>query len=949
MRKPLAQLLIAAALALLAFAITASAASAAFGLNSLDATFTAQDGSPSMGAGSHPYAFTTFIAANTAIDPESGKTIPEEEPKDVKVTFPPGLVGTPAAVPRCSAVDFLTHECSNSAAVGFARVEFGEPGVFENVPAYNLLPAPGTAARLGFLVEGKVPVVIDVRVNPDPPYNVIATSAQISQLLFFLNARLTVWGVPADPAHDDERGHCLGSKSTCPVAIQQLPYLTLPTACEGPLAFGFAADSWQSPGAFFEETVLTHDNSEPPNPLGPSGCTKLGFTPTITAKPTTKAASSPTGLDFSLDVHDEGLTSPAGIANSDIEKAVVTLPEGFTANPSLAEGLGVCSEEQVERETASSAPGAGCPQASKIGTVEVETPLLEENVNGSLFIAKPYENPFGSLLALYVVLKNPTLGISVIQPLKVEPDPKTGQLVTTTEEIPQLPFSHFRLHFREGGRSPLISPPHCGSLSAVATLYPWSGGTPVTTSSAFQIVSGPNESPCPPGGTAPFHPGFEAGSINNQAGSYSPFYLHLTRRDGEQDMSKFSTTLPPGVVGRIAGLTKCSDAQIAAAKARTGPHGAQEELDHPSCAASSKIGRVLGGAGVGSQLTYVPGSLYLAGPIGGDPLSVVAIVPAKAGPFDVGNVVVRVALTLNPNTAEVEVDGAHSDPIPHILRGIPLNVRDLRVYADKPNFTLNPTNCQPSSTRATLWGGGTTFLPTSESPFGLNARYQAANCASLGFKPDVQIALKGGTKRGAFPALTATVTPRPGDANFSGAVVTLPHSAFLEQGHFKTICTRVQFAAGGGNGAGCPAASIYGHARATSPLLEETLQGPVYLRSSNHNLPDLVVALHGLVNIDLASRIDSFKGGIRSSFEAIPDAPVSKFVLEMQGGAKGLIVNSTNLCGSVNRAKGTLIAQSGKVDRIEPVVAPKCSKGHKRKRHGKRHRRHHRHAGAGSR
>jgi hypothetical protein len=402
-------------------------------------------------------------------------------------------------------------------------------------------------------------------------------------------------------------------------------------------------------------------------------------------------------------------------------------------------------------------------------------------------------------------------------------------------------------------------------------------------------------------------------------------------------MTKFSAVLPPGVVGKIAGVAKCPEADIAKAKSRTGPHGGQEELSDPSCPASSKIGRTLAGAGVGSQLTYVPGSLYLAGPIGGDPLSVVSVTPALAGPFDAGTVVVRVALTLNPQTAEVEADGSHSDPIPHILKGIPLNVRDLRVYADKPSFTVNPTNCEPSSARATLFGSFLKPLdPSDDVPVGLSTRYQAANCAALGFKPSLQIKLVGGTKRGGHPALTATVVPRPGDANFKSAVVTLPHSAFLDQAHIRTICTRVQFAANGGNGAGCPPDSVYGHARATSPLLEETLEGPVFLRSSSHNLPDLVVALHGIVDVNLASRIDSFKGGIRSTFESIPDAPVSKFVLEMQGQKKGLIVNSTDICKGSHLLKASLSGQNGRLDQVEPPLAAKCVKG---KRHGKRHHR----------
>ena len=410
--------------------------------------------------------------------------------------------------------------------------------------------------------------------------------------------------------------------------------------------------------------------------------------------------------------------------------------------------------------------------------------------------------------------------------------------------------------------------------------------------------------------------------------------MRLARNDGEADMSRFSAVLPAGVIGTIAGLSRCPEAPIAQAQARTGPHGGAEELHDPSCPASSQIGRTIAAAGVGSQLTHVPGSLYLAGPYHGDPLSVVSITPALAGPFDAGTVVLREALTLNPITARVEVDGAASDPIPHILKGIPLNVREIEVYADRPGFTSNPTSCARLDTQATLWGAGTSLSPAPETPVGLTAPYQAVNCAKLGFTPKLAINLKGGTKRGRFPALKAVVTPRAEDANFSRAVVTLPRSAFLEQGHFGTICTRVQFAADGGNGAGCPPASIYGHARAFTPILSEPAEGPVYLRSSNHNLPDLVVALTGppsaAAKVDLSARIDSKNGGIRSTFEAIPDLPVSRFVLEMQGGKKGLIVNSTNLCRGTHPAIADLQGQNGRADRTEPVVrAVKCPKGRK--------------------
>jgi len=939
--------------ALAAAALAGPAAGAQFGLRGLDVTFTDSQGNADMRAGAHPFAMTTSFEVNTEDNPELG-IVPVDAVKDLIVRLPVGLAGDPRATPRCSAVDFADvtaglPACADSSAVGRAEVSIGfnADGPHEyTVPVYNLQPPPGAPAKLGFVVL-TVPVTLEARIEPHPPYNLLAPVTNIPQPLRFFGTRFTLWGVPGDPAHDDQRGACAATATGCEAGAGERPFLTLPRSCGGPLASSFEADSWQHPGAWLTYSLESHDDATPPAPLGAIDCAALGFHPTISSRPSTRAAQSPTGLDFGLDVEDLGLLSPDGRANADIAKAVVALPEGMSVNPSQAEGLGVCGEADLARERLGSAFGAGCPGSSKIGTIEVETPLLEgEILHGSLFVAEPYHNLAGdSLIALYVVIKDPGLGIQIVQPLKVEPDPRSGRLITTASDMPQLPFSHFRLRFREGARAPLISPPGCGSFQTTAKLYPSSGGPMVESTDAFQIASGPGGGPCP-SGAAPFDPGFEAGALSNAAGRYSPFHMRITRGDGEQDITKFSAVLPAGVVARLAGTTWCPEAGIARAKSRTGENGGRQEIDDPSCPAGSKIGTTLAGAGVGGQLTYVPGSLYLAGPYNGAPLSVAAITPAVAGPFDAGTVVVREALALNPVSGVAEVDGAASDPIPHILKGIPLNLRELRVAVDRPGFTLNATSCEEEQTEATLWGGGTVLAPTPDSPVGLSSRYQAAGCRGLAFKPRLAIRLYGGTRRGAHPALRAIVRPRPGQANFARAAVTLPHSAFLEQAHIRTVCTRVQFAAGAGHGERCPRAAIYGHAKAWSPLIEGPATGPVYLRSSNHKLPDLVVALRGPasapVEVELASRIDSVRGGIRSIFTGIPDLPVSRFVLAMQGGRKGLIVNSRNLCRKPkrNRARANLTGQNGRRERIKPVVrALKCGKA---KDKDKRHRRHYR-------
>jgi hypothetical protein len=523
------------------------------------------------------------------------------------------------------------------------------------------------------------------------------------------------------------------------------------------------------------------------------------------------------------------------------------------------------------------------------------------------------------------VLRNTNLGLIVKLPAKVEPDPKTGQLVTTLDDAPQVPFNHFNFHFKEGARAPLVTPATCGTHTTEAKFYPWSDpNNPRTVTSSFKITSGVGGGPCPPGGLPPFKPGFQAGALNNNAGSFSPFNMRLIRSDGEQDMTKFAAVLPPGELGSLAGVSKCPDAAIDVAKSKTG----RQEIASPSCPANSLIGHTLAGAGVGEALTYVGGQIYLGGPYKGDPLSVISVTPAVAGPFDAGTVVVRLALTLNPKTAEVEVDGANSDPIPHILKGIVLKVRDLRVYVDRPNFTLNPTNCDESSAKAKLFGSYlNVFDPNDDVPADLSDRYQAANCLGLGFKPKLDLKLKGGTKRGGHPGLLANYKPRAGDANVKGLVVRLPSSAFLDQAHIRTICTRVQFAADA-----CPPQAQYGYIKAFTPLLDEPLQGPVWLRSSSHKLPDLVFDLHGLVDIEVSTRIDSAGGGIRASLEDLPDAPLSKVVLQMQGGKKGLIINSRNLCAKKSKADVQFTGQNGKRRSFHPLMRADCGGKGKGKR-----------------
>jgi hypothetical protein len=589
----------------------------------------------------------------------------------------------------------------------------------------------------------------------------------------------------------------------------------------------------------------------------------------------------------------------------------------MTANPSAAVGQGVCTKAQFDSVSMAS---PGCPEDSKLGTATITSPLLEGPLTGSLYLAEPYKNPFNSLLATYLVIRNERFGILVTQAGKITPNPVTGQLTTTFKDIPELPFSDLEVSFREGPRAPLATPPTCGTHTVNTLLTPSSGNPSLASPSAFALNAGPDGKPCPT--STPFAPGFLAGTQNSQAGSFSPFYMRFTRNDGEGQITQLDATLPPGLVGKIASVGHCSEAEIAATKTKAG----KAEIASPTCSASSRIGRVLAGAGVGPVLTQVDGSLYLAGPYKGHPLSVVSVVPAVAGPFDLGTVVVRSALDLDPSTAQVRVIGADSDPIPTILQGIPLQVRDLRLYLDRPNFTLNATSCNPAEIRTALSAGPLTA--------NLAQRYQAQGCGALGFKPKLTLALKGATKRGKFPSVRSILTPRAGDANIGKAVVFLPPSQQIENAHINNPCTRVQF-----NANACPAKSILGTAKAYSPLLDAPLEGNVYFRSNGgeRELPDIVADLKGQFRIILVGFIDTKGKRIRTTFANVPDAPVSKFELNLFGGKRGLLVNNRNICKGKQRAKLALTGQNGRPHVTEPVVKTSCKKGGKGKgKKGKR-------------
>jgi hypothetical protein len=942
-----------ATLALVALCLAVPAASAAaFGVSSPDVFFEEESGGVAAQAGSHPFALTTTFKLDTAV--EGGEETPEGSLKDLEVAMPVGLAGIPKAVPQCSGADFATLEeeakpqprptCSNDSAIGYVSVgaafkPFPVGGV-ENAASvlYNLVPPVGTVAKFGFVIL-KVPVTIEIKLSEEAPYRVIAVLHNAPQPLLVYGSSVKVWGDPASPVHDPYRGSCFAgvdlagiplSQGNCPVSddVPNEAFLTAPRACLGPLQANFAADSWEEPLASVGVSTDTRDSEG--EPIGFEGCDALGFSPTISTTTSATQAESPTGLDFGVEFNgNTGISDPTQRADSDLRKIVAKLPEGVTINPSAGEGLVGCTKAQYEAEKLTTAPGAACPQAAKIGTVTATSPLVDEPLEGAIFTAAPYDNPFGSFLGIYLVLRNQNLGVIVKQAGKVEADSRTGQLTATFEEAPQLPISKIETHFREGPRSPLATPRQCGNYTAEALQSSWSGKEVLTTAE-FKVDSGPGGGSCP-GANGPLSPVVKAGTAANGAGTYAPFNLQLTRKDGEANLTHLSIAMPEGLTGKLAGVGLCPDSAIGTIEARSG----RDELASPTCPPSSKIGTVTAGAGIGPSLTYVSGSVYLAGPYLGGPYSILVVTPAVAGPFDLGNVVVRQPLRVDPFTAQVTVDGSAS-PLPRILKGIPLQLRDLRVSIDRPDFTLNPTSCDQKQIDATATGAGPSLTSTSESSSTTAIRYQAANCAALKFKPTLKLTLKGSTKHAGHPALKAVVTyPQQGAyANIARAQVNLPHSEFIDQGNLNKTCTKPVLLEGK-----CPKSTVYGKVKAWTPLLDKPLEGSVYLVGGfGYKLPALVAELNGQIRVLLKGKVDSGPNkGIRNTFEAVPDAPVERFVLKMKGGPKySLLENSEPLCKKPQRAIARFRAQNGTVLQTKPLIANDCKKAKGKNAKGKK-------------
>jgi len=877
----------------LALAIAAAPAHAAFS----DYGFASASASESSSqAGAHPDVSLTFeLKTDPASETDpTGLKEPYARTKDLTVELPPGLIGNPNSIPKCSTAQFVTFTlggpgCPQDSQVGVTFLHIYHLNGTLTEPIFNMeTPSNDTVARLGFYAA-TLPYFITAHVRSGSDYGLTATLQGLPAGEQVVGATTQLWGVPAAHSHDNlrltPREAFPEFKSESPPresGLTPTPFMTNPTSCGTPLGVVFRADSFQIPGQFasipagFPETT---------------GCGKLGFEPSLAVTPTSREAAGPTGLDATLTIpQNESVT---GLATSQLRNATVTLPEGMTIASGAADGLQACSDQEVHL---GEDVAAACPEASKIGTAEFDVPQLSRRLHGALYQRTPVPK---HLFRIWLVTDE--LGVHVKIAGEIHVDPVTGQIESVFVDTPQVPLRELRLHFKSGSHGVLANPPACGVYRTHFEFAPWSGNPPVVRDTPMTI-----DERCQTGG---FSPRLSAGATSPSAGSFSPFVLTLTRADGEQNVSGLEVSPPPGLLAKLAGVPVCP-----AAEAATG-----------SCDSASQVGTTTVAAGPGPTPLWIPQpgkaptAVYLAGPYKGAPYSLVVKVPAQAGPFDLGTVVTQAGIYVDPATARVTVK---SDPLPQILEGVPIYYRTIHVDIDRRDFTLNPTSCDPMSVNARVTGvGGATADPSS--------RFQVGNCAGLAYSPKLKLSLKGSTKRSGNPAVKATLTQPANQANTADATVTLPSSEFIDQSHINNPCTRVQF-----NENACPASSILGTARAITPLLDQPLEGPVYFRSNGgeRELPDIVADLHGPIHITLVGFIDSVQkkgteiSRVRTRFQNVPDAPVTKFVISLYGGKKGLIENHVNLCQGKHRAKLVFKAQNGKVLNQNPVIGTGCKK-----------------------
>jgi hypothetical protein len=945
-----------------------------------------EGGAPDAQAGSHPFQLTTTLRMNEVEE----RPWQPAQPRNLQLDLPAGLVGDAQATPQCTYLQFTTlstlgngavNACPADTAVGVSmqELELGQPPFVRffavAVPVFNLTPARAEPARFGFLIS-EVPVILDTSVRTGSDYGVRVSVHNLSELAASaISSIVSIWGVPGDPSHDQQRGWaCLfeGEQPGCSPSLgTRLPLLSMPTACERFQA-PTQVQSWK-PGAellppvesMFEETT--------------DGCNRLPFGAEIEAAPDVQSASTPSGLTVHVHVPQEAALNSAGLTDTDVRDTTVALPAGVTFDPSGAEGLEGCSEAQIGFEGkdaadsslqlfSSTLPEPFCPNAAKIATVKITTPLLPNPLEGAVYLASPApngeggQNPFNALVAQYIVAEDPVSGTLVKIPGEVVPCDRAGevvagvscqapgQLISSFEDTPQLPFEDLEVHFFGGEKAPLATPALCGAYTTQATFTPWSGGAPVHSTSTFQITSGPNGSACA-SDPLPFKPEFEAGTVNVQAGGFSELRTTMGHRDGDQALDALSVKMPPGLSGVLSGVRLCGEPQAS----------------EGTCGVGSLIGHTVVTAGLGSSPVVVkhPGSIYLTGPYNGHgackvgepgcaPFGLSIATPAEAGPFDLEKgtacdcVVVRAKVEVDPITAQLKVV---SDPLPTILKGVPLDLQHVQVAIDRPGFTFNPTSCDKMRIEGSMSGDeGANVLVSS--PF------QVTDCKNLAFKPAFSASSSAKTSRRFGAGLHVKIAfPKNSfgkQANIREVRVELPKKLPSRLSTLHEACLHTTFDQ---NPAHCPAASRVGFAKAVTPILPVPLAGPAYFVSyGGAKFPELVIVLQGYgITIDLhgETSINERTSVTTSTFKTAPDQPIDSFEIALPEGRHSALAASGNLCyktTSVHKHKvkqrvklvmpTMIVAQDGSViDQNTKIAVHGCkaAKAHGKARRGRKH------------
>ena len=828
--------------------------------------------------------------------------------RDITVNTPAGLVGVPSNLAQCTTSELVSGVCPVDSQVGVVVVRLYAPlesgGAYFVQPLYNMEPRPGQLALLATPAPLlATPIYTNVSARTESDYGLEFKTFGLPRLVPPNEITQFTWGVPADHKHDIQRFSVTGSKSVFCFEGNPLPFVyedSFPTEfCGGPpgpnVATAPATPFLLGPTTCTGALLATLDTSgyengrEHADDLYPetTGCDQLAFNPSLSAAPTTTETDSPSGLNVNLKVPQ--FLSPSAPSPSQIKGVTVSLPAGLTIDPNVADGKTSCSDAEA---AFGSREEAHCPEYSKIGSLTINSSALPAPLPGYIYLGEPLP---GDRYRLLLVADGFSLHIKL--PGTATPDPRTGQVTVSFKNLPQTPFQEFDMHFFGAERGLLATPTECGKYEVRSEFEPWAAELPNQTSNQFfTIDSGPGGTACP-AGARPFSPRTVAGVTDNTGGAHTSFSFDLNRGDGEQALTAVDVKTPPGFAAVLAGIPYCPDAALAATAAE-GASGLAERAA-PNCPAASLIGSASATAGAGSRPIAFPGKVYLAGPYKGAPLSLAIVTPSVAGPYDLGNVVIRVAILVDPVDAHIT---ALSDPLPLIVGGIPLRLRGVTVVLDRPNFAINPTNCSPFAVITRAFGdqGGSA---DGSIPF------QVAGCGALPYGPKLSLKLRGGTARRGHPAIRATFTAKRGESNTRLVSVALPKGELLDNSHLGNVCTRPQFSAGS-----CPASSMLGTASASTPLLAEPLSGNVYLRANpGGKLPNVVMDLRGQFRIELVGTIDTVRGGaLRTTFETVPDAPVSSFTLDLLGGAKGLIQNSESLCGAKRKKATTrMVGQNG--------------------------------------